>query len=52
MLLYSFCEASYCGVKNSTKEENAKIPNKISANRIHQYIKMVLYPKWVFSPGI
>lgn len=33
MLLYSFCEASYCGVKNSTKEENAKIPNKISANR-------------------
>lgn len=49
MLLYSFYEASYYpGVKNSTKEENAKIPNKISANRIHQYIKMVLYPKWVF----
>lgn len=53
MLLYSFYEASYYpGVKNSTKEENAKIPNKISANRIHQYIKMVLYPKWVFFPGI
>lgn len=38
--------------KNCTKEENAKIPNKISANRIHQYIKMILYPKWVFPPGI